>query len=102
MSDPEKLEKITKLLLQAAHPRRILVFGSHAKGEARDDSDLDILVVEEKVPDRAAEIVRLNRILSPPSSAGRPAGGKRRGIPLLVRHSGQCLFRGAEGGQGAV
>ena len=37
--------------------------GSQARGEAASDSDLDIMVVEEKPANRFAEIVRLNRLL---------------------------------------
>jgi predicted nucleotidyltransferase len=35
--------------LRAWEPERIILFGSHARGDARHDSDLDILVV---LPDR--------------------------------------------------
>jgi predicted nucleotidyltransferase len=52
-------------LAHAAQPERILVFGSHARGEGREESDLDLLVTETKVPDRAAETVRLRRLLRP-------------------------------------
>jgi predicted nucleotidyltransferase len=52
-------------LAQAAQPERILLFGSYARGEAREESDLDLLVIETEVPDRAAEMVRLRRVLRP-------------------------------------
>jgi len=52
-------------LAQAAQPERILLFGSHARGNAREDSDLDLLVIETEVSDRAAEMVRLRRLLRP-------------------------------------
>ncbi len=38
---------------------RIILFGSHARGDADDRSDLDFLVVEREVDDRFAEAVRL-------------------------------------------
>ncbi|MBM3745581.1 MAG: nucleotidyltransferase domain-containing protein [Acidobacteria bacterium] len=59
------IAKLTEVLVQAAHPKRIILFGSEARGEASGDSDLDVLVVEEKVSDRMAEMVRLNRLLRP-------------------------------------
>jgi uncharacterized protein len=45
----------------AAHfsPERIILFGSHARGDAREDSDVDLLVLFSEVEDprgRAAEI----------------------------------------------
>jgi uncharacterized protein len=52
-------------LAQEAQPERILLFGSYARGEAKEDSDLDLLVIETEVADRAAEMVRLRRLLRP-------------------------------------
>ena len=61
--DVETIKWLTELLIEAAKPNRIIMFGSQARGEAGDDSDLDVMVVEETVSDRAAEMVRLNRLL---------------------------------------
>jgi uncharacterized protein len=62
---PEQITEAVQRIAQAARPERILLFGSHARGEARDDSDLDLLVIETEVADRAAEMVRLRRVLRP-------------------------------------
>jgi len=59
------IRKASELLRQAARPKRIILFGSHGRGDTRPDSDIDILVVMDKVSDRLAEMVRLNRVLSP-------------------------------------
>ena len=61
----EKIDAAIRLLAQAADPARILLFGSYARGDAREDSDLDFLVIEPRVDDRAKEMVRLRRILRP-------------------------------------
>ena len=44
-------------------PARFILFGSHARGDAGPDSDLDFLVIERDVPDRHAEMARLAREL---------------------------------------
>ena len=42
---------------------RVFVFGSHAEGSARADSDIDLLIIEPEVKDRAAEMIRLSALL---------------------------------------
>ena len=44
-------------------PQRIILFGSQARGDADGGSDIDLLVIEAEVPNRAAEMVRLRRLL---------------------------------------
>lgn len=57
------LSTVSEVLVEAAHPKRIILFGSRARGDARDDSDFDVMVVEEQQPDRFREMVRLNHLL---------------------------------------
>jgi predicted nucleotidyltransferase len=59
----EIVAKLTGVLVQAARPKRIILFGSQARGDAAEDSDFDVMVVEEKPANRFAEMVRLNRLL---------------------------------------
>jgi len=42
------LAEITKRLVDSIHPERIYLFGSHATGQADQDSNIDLLAV---VPD---------------------------------------------------
>jgi len=44
---------------------QIVLFGSCARGDASTTSDIDLLVIEPEVQDRAQEMVRLRRILRP-------------------------------------
>jgi len=51
MKDSELLKYITKTIVERFHPRRIILFGSHARGEARAGSDVDIFVeMESEAP----------------------------------------------------
>ena len=59
----ETIKRLTELLVKAAKPNRIIMFGSQARGEAGEDSDFDVMVVEDVVSDRVGEMVRLNRLL---------------------------------------
>ena len=62
--DAAVIEKAVDLFLQAAPPgSRVILFGSHARGDARPDSDLDFLVIEPRVADHRAEMVRLEEVL---------------------------------------
>ena len=64
MTREEAIAEAVKLLSQAARPKRIILFGSHARGEAGEESDIDFMVVETAVSDAVAEMVRLRRSLS--------------------------------------
>jgi predicted nucleotidyltransferase len=61
--ETETIKRLTELLIEAARPKCIILFGSQARGEAAEDSDLDVMVVEENVANRVGEMVRLNRLL---------------------------------------
>jgi predicted nucleotidyltransferase len=41
----EQLEELTRRIVDAVHPLRIILFGSAARGESEPDSDVDVLVV---------------------------------------------------------
>ncbi len=63
--DDMTLHKIGMMLANAAGPSRIILFGSHARGDAGEQSDLDLLVVEPVVHDRLREMMRLRQVLRP-------------------------------------
>jgi predicted nucleotidyltransferase len=65
MISREKIEEAVQILVDAACPSKIILFGSYARGEASEDSDLDLLVVESKVPHKREEMVRLRNLLRP-------------------------------------
>ena len=64
----EKLiQEMADLIVREVKPRKIILFGSHARGTSRADSDLDFIVVEDGPFDaqrsRRAEMTRLRSIL---------------------------------------
>ncbi len=42
--EPPPIDQITKRIVEAFNPRRIVMFGSRARGEARPDSDVDLMI----------------------------------------------------------
>lgn len=60
------IQEAGRLLAAAARPpARVILFGSHARGEAGPHSDLDFLVIEPLNGDKLAEMVRLRVALTP-------------------------------------
>jgi predicted nucleotidyltransferase len=62
------LNEMTRNIAEAVNPRRIILFGSHARGTAGPDSDVDLIVVEDEPfgPERSRrkEVARILRALS--------------------------------------
>lgn len=63
MVDNALIAEAGRRLSEAAPRARVILFGSHARGEARQRSDVDFLVVEPEIEDEAAESVRLCKAL---------------------------------------
>jgi predicted nucleotidyltransferase len=61
----QTINQAVQLLVRAAHPTKIILFGSYARGEASEDSDLDFLVILPTLSSKHQEMVRLRRALRP-------------------------------------
>lgn len=79
-------------LALAAQPEQIILFGSHARGTADARSDIDLLVIERKVDDRAAEMVRLRRALRPLPAAFDVLVYSREEVERWGRQPGSALY----------
>lgn len=76
MVTEEDIQKVVDRLIAASNPRKIILFGSYARGEQTPDSDLDLMVIEDTLDHQGMEMVRLRK------AAGRLAPGV--GIDILV------------------
>ncbi len=52
---PEKVDEAVRRIVEYAHPLQIIVFGSRARGDHREESDLDLAVI---LDDEGSEVAR--------------------------------------------
>jgi predicted nucleotidyltransferase len=67
---------VARLVAAATSSSQVLLLGSYARGSADEGSDLDLLVIEREIPNKADEYIRLRDAL------GRLVPGV--GIDLLL------------------
>lgn len=81
-------------LLAAAAPAgsTIILFGSYARGEAHEDSDLDFVVIEPEVRGKASEMVRLRDALDPLEVPADVVVASRHDAEKWGRTPGTVLF----------
>lgn len=59
------LDQIVAQIVDVSQPEKIILFGSYARGDANEDSDFDLLIIEREVTARRKESVRIRRALRP-------------------------------------
>ena len=66
--DDTLLERMVQVIVDEVDPEQVILFGSRARGDARTDSDVDLVVVEASPfgpgRDRRAEAAQLWRALA--------------------------------------
>lgn len=65
MVDRGTIDGAARILCSAAPGAVVILFGSYARGDARDDSDVDLAVLEVGLTSRHDEMIRLRDLLRP-------------------------------------
>lgn len=74
---------VDRMVAATSSPARVILFGSYARGTATEDSDLDLMVIERELQNKADESVRLRRAI----------GGIGAGVDVLVYSEEEAIRR---------
>ena len=83
MIDEKTLHEVVERIVEAAKPSRVILFGSYGRGDANQDSDLDLMVIERRVDNRGEEMIRLQEAV----------GNVGVGVDVLVYSEGEVEKR---------
>jgi predicted nucleotidyltransferase len=64
VQQPPLLAEVVDRIVRNFHPEKIILFGSWARGDAREDSDLDLLVVLSRVEHKRKAAIEVLRVLN--------------------------------------
>ena len=62
--DDNLMAEIARRIVTTSHPQKVILFGSRARGDARPESDIDLLVVSDDPQPRSLRASRLYGALS--------------------------------------
>ena len=65
MISERTIREAVERVVTAARPSKIILFGSFARGDPDEGSDLDLLVIEPELVDRYEEMIRLRDAIGP-------------------------------------
>jgi predicted nucleotidyltransferase len=60
--DEALIQEVTQRIVEKFHPEKVILFGSHARGDAHPDSDLDLIVVMNTEQDFIDRMVSVREI----------------------------------------
>ena len=64
MNLPENVKnEIIYVIVKNENPLKIILFGSYAYGNPNENSDIDLLIIKEKVKSKMKEAVKVRRLL---------------------------------------
>ncbi|MBI5866525.1 MAG: nucleotidyltransferase domain-containing protein [Planctomycetes bacterium] len=97
----ERIDRFARQITQQFHPERVILFGSHARGTAEPDSDVDLLVIFPGNRDLSEKALEIRRRINPEfpldlltRSAGQVARRCRLGDPFFteILASGRLIY----------
>jgi len=59
----EALQDIVRKLVEGYSPQKVILFGSHARGDASEDSDIDLLIIKDTEKPPAERWQAVKRLL---------------------------------------
>lgn len=65
MTDKKSIERVARRIAEIVKAKKIILFGSYARGEQKQDSDVDLLVVADSVLPRFKRSKEIYRTLIP-------------------------------------
>ena len=84
MLTQETIQIAVDRILAVAKPNKVIMFGSYARGNANEYSDLDLMVVEPEVSNKSDEMIRLRSAI----------GSIGVGVDILVCSETEAKRRG--------
>ncbi len=63
MISDEELQKVVHKVVNGFRPNKIILFGSYARDEADEGSDLDLLIVESELSDKGQEMIEIRHAI---------------------------------------
>ena len=84
---PELLAYVVEKIVREVEPQRIILFGSRARGEATEDSDLDLFIVQDSSMSNRLVRRRVERLL----------WGREFALDLIVRRPEEVELNMADG-----
>jgi predicted nucleotidyltransferase len=64
MTTADLIQIMTDRIVRGFHPLQLILFGSHARGDVRPKSDIDLLVVLSQVANKRLAVVEIRRALA--------------------------------------
>ena len=65
MIDGQEIERVAALLGRAANAERVVLFGSHARGDAGENSDVDFMIIADSQLPRFKRSRQLYKLIRP-------------------------------------